>query len=157
MSRLTVPIGYRTLWHTGDVLLRADLFLLIKDRAGNWRPQPFRVDSGTEITTMSAFRAKQRGFPMPAAAAAGVVHRQTGLEVRSGYLRFRIAGLDATEYVMACFFLGDPDTPHPRQGAQIPRRLLQPLHLLGDLRFTFDRNATPAAPYGTMTVEKKTP
>jgi hypothetical protein len=159
MSRLDVPVLGRTLWHTGDILLRADLDLLLKDGAGKWPRESFLVDTGSELTTMPAYDAKRLGFPVPQAAApAGVVHRQTGLAIRSGLLRFRVAGMDQTEYAVPCFFLGDPDTPPaPGQAATLPRRLLQPLGLLGQLRFTLDRDATANAPYGTLAVEKKTP
>ena len=36
MSRLVVPLKYRALRATGDVLVRADLELLLKDNFGNW-------------------------------------------------------------------------------------------------------------------------
>jgi hypothetical protein len=45
----------------------------------------------------------------------------------------------------------------PGPAATLPRRLLQPLGLLGQLRFTLDRDATASAPYGTLTIAKKTP
>jgi hypothetical protein len=66
--------------------------------------------------------------------------------------------MDPTEYAVTCFFLGDPDTPLvPGQAATLPRRLLQPLGVLGQLRFTCDRDATVNAPHGTLTIEKKNP
>jgi hypothetical protein len=158
MSRLEVPVLARTLWHTGDILLWVELDLFLKDGAGQWPRQTFLVDSGTEITTLPAYDAKQLGLAMPQTAARGVVHRQTGLDIRSGFLRFRVAGMDPTEYAVPCFFLGDPDTPPaPGQAATMPRRLLQPLGLLGQLRFNFDRDATVNAPHGTLTIEKKPP
>ena len=80
---------------------------------------------------------------------------QTGLEIRSGLLRFRIDGMDATEYVVSCFFLGDPQTLLSGPPATLPRKLLQPLALLDHLRFHFDKNATVAAPYGELIIEKK--
>lgn len=158
MSRLELPIQHRTLWQTGDILFRTDLDLLLKDQAGNWRPERFRVDTGTEITTMSAYRAGGLGLSLPAAASSSVVHRQTGLEVRSGYLCLRLVGLDPAEFILACFFLGNPILPpDPKQPVSFPRKLLQPYQLLGSLRFTLDRNASVAAPYGTLTVEHKVP
>jgi hypothetical protein len=158
MSRLVVPVIGRILWHTGDTLLRTDLDLILKDGAGKWQRRTFLVDTGTEMTTMSAFDAKQIGLAMPVGAVRGAVHRQTGLEIRSGFLRFQVAGMDQTEYAVPCFFLGEPNTPPlPGQAAMGPRRLLQPLGLLGQLRFILDRDATVSAPHGTMTVEKKTP
>jgi hypothetical protein len=158
MSRLVIPVIGRTLWHTGDILLRADLDLLLRDGAGTWPRRTFRVDSGTEVTTMPAYDAKRLGLTLALAAARGVVHHPTGLELRSGFLRFRVAGMDQTEYAVSCFFLGDPGTaPVAGPAAAIPRRLLQPLALLGQLRFSFDRDAMPSAPYGTMTVEKRPP
>ena len=94
MSRLEVPVTARTPWHTGDVLLRADVDLFLKEGAGRWPRRTFVVDTGTEITTMPAFDAKHLGLAIPHGAARGVAHRQTGLEIRSGVLRFRVAGMD---------------------------------------------------------------
>jgi len=151
MSRLEVPVTARTLWHTGDVLLGAHVDLFLQESAGRWPVRTFLVDTGTEITTMPAFDAKQLGLAMPRGAARGVSHRQTALAIRSGVLRFRVAGMDQTEYAVPCFFLGDPDAPPtPGQPAIRPRRLLQPLGLLGHLRFVLDRDATANAPYGTL-------
>ena len=110
MSRLAIPIQGQILWSTGDVRLWAELDLLLKDDAGNWIPERFRVDTATDITTFPAFRAKQLGLPMPQRASRGATHTQTGLEIRSGLLRFRIIGMDLTEYAASRFFLGDPNT-----------------------------------------------
>ncbi|MFI5454885.1 MAG: hypothetical protein ACHRXM_05480 [Isosphaerales bacterium] len=51
MSRLEVPLQYRKLRATGDVLLRSELDLLLKDNARQWKADTFLVDSGTEMTT----------------------------------------------------------------------------------------------------------
>jgi hypothetical protein len=155
MSRLTVPIRGQTLWSTGDVRLWADLDLLLKDGSGNWHPVNFRVDSATDVPTFPAFAAKKLGLPIPKQAATGTTHVQTGLEIRSGLLRFRVAGMDLTEYTVACLFLGDPGVPPSGKQGTLPRILLQPFALLDQLRFSFDKNATVAAPYGEMIIEKK--
>ncbi len=155
MSRLVIPIQGQILWSTGDIRLWLELELLLKDYAGNWNPFIFRVDTGTEITTFPAFGASQLGLPMPQQACRGAAHTQTGLAIRSGLLRFRIAGMDLTEYGASCFFLGDPNTPPSGPPGVLPRALLQPLALLDRLRFLFDKNATVGAPHGEMIVEKK--
>src|SRR5437879_2564699 len=155
MSRLAIPIRGKILWSTGDLRLWIDLPLLLKDRTGNWIPDTVRVDSATDVTTFPAFLAKQMGLPMPQHPSGGARHTQTGLEIRSGFLRFRIAGMDLTEYAVACFFLGDPDTLPAGKPAAFPRKLLQPLALLDRLRFLFDKNATVGAPHGEMLIEKK--
>jgi hypothetical protein len=125
MSRLEIPLLDRKLWATGDILLRAELAVALKDSAGNWSPETFRVDSGAEMTTMPAYRAKQLGLPMPQKAAPGAIPNQTGHEFRSGYLRAKIVGMDQTEYAFPCFFLGDPNTtPNPNvPPAALPRNL----------------------------------
>jgi hypothetical protein len=143
------------LWATGDVRLWVELNLLLKDNAGDWHPESFRVDSATDITTFPAHFARQLNLPMPIKASSGATHTQTGLEVRSGLLRFRIDGMDATEYAVSCFFLGDPQISPSGNPAALPRKLLQPLALLDRLRFHFDKNATVAAPQGEMMVAKK--
>jgi hypothetical protein len=155
VSRLEVVISHKILWATGDVLLWADLDLLLKDNLGNWKKETFRVDTGSEITTMPAHLAKQLDLPLPQHVAPGAVHVQTGLEIRSGYLRFRIEGMDQTEYTAACLFLGGPDTPPTGQPATLPRKLLQPFGLLDHLRFTMDWNPVAGALYGQLIVERK--
>jgi hypothetical protein len=155
MSRLAIPLQGKILWYTGDLRLWVDLPILLKDQAGNWIPNDVRVDSATDVTTFPAFLAKQIRLPMPQHASGGARHTQTGLEIRSGYLRFRIAGMDATEYAVGCLFLGDPNTPSAGSPGTISRRLLQPLALLDQLRFQFDKNATVSAPHGEMLIEKK--
>src|SRR5262245_1048994 len=138
MSRLAIPIIGKTLWATGDVRLWVDIYLLIRDGSGQYQRERFRVDSGTEITTFPASLAQQFGLVVPASPAPAR-HHPTGLEIRSGVLRFRIDGMDLTEYVVACLFLGDPSVaPNPAQPATFPRQLLQPFALLDHLRFTID-------------------
>jgi hypothetical protein len=110
MSRLAIPVTGLPLYATGDVMLSAWLRLHLRDGAGNFAARDFRVDSGTDITTFPAYQARRLGLYLSARPAA-VTHEQTGLEVRSGMLAFRIDGMDATLYAAPCFFLGDPNTP----------------------------------------------
>jgi hypothetical protein len=156
MSRLEVPLLHRTLWATGDILLRAELNIVLKDSAASWHREFFRVDSGSEITTMPAHRAKQLGIPLPRKAAQAVAHQPTGLTVRSGYLCFMIPGLGIEEYVVPCFFLGDPDTPSPKNPpASVPRNLLGLAGVIDKLRITFDGTpALPRALYGNLMVQR---
>src|SRR5262245_49198544 len=141
MSRLEIPVSYKTLWSTGDVRLWADIELLLRNSAGGFTPETFRVDSGTEITTFPAFDGRRLGLPMPVNPSPGATHTQTGLEIRSGYLRLRVVGMDQTEYVTPCLFLGDPAVlPDPGRPATFPRKLLQPLALLDQLRFTMEKD-----------------
>lgn len=155
MSRLEVPVRSKVLWATGDRKLWTDLDLRLQDDGGGWHDETFRVDTATDLTTMSAYDAKQLGLLMPRDAAAGIAHTQTGLEIRSGYLRFQIVGMDASEYVTPCFFLADPDTPPTGPPGKLPRNLLQPLALLNELRFTMDSDPAAIAPHGLLVVEKK--
>lgn len=154
MSRLALPVKWRRLSATGDVLVRVELDLLLKTNAGGWAQEDFLVDTGTEITTFPAALAKKLDLPMPISPSP-VAHKQTGLVVRSGLLRFQVVGLDQTEYVVPCYFLGDPDVPYTGPAATAPRKLLQPLALTAPLRFTFEDNRTPGVPHGEMIVEKK--
>src|SRR3977135_3166144 len=121
MSRLVVPIQGRVLYPTGDVLLHADLWLLLKTHAGNWKKEEFLVDSGTEMTTFPAALARTLGLPIPLKATPRAVHTQTGLEICSGLLHFKVVGMDATEYAIDCLFLGDPTTPPTGSRATPPR------------------------------------
>ncbi len=136
--------------------MRSELAVLLKDKNGIWKRRIFLVDSGSEMTTMPAVEAKQLGLPMPQRAARGAVHTQTGLEIRSGYLRVRVMGMDATEYLLPCLFLGDPDAPVPlAPGQPVPRRLLGLGGVVDKLRFLFDGTPGPGALYGLLIVEKR--
>ena len=155
MSRLEVPVKERKLYSTGDVLLRVDLEMEIKNNSGLWTTELFLVDSGTEITTFPAWLAQSYDLPMPQRPTRYVTHNQTGLEIRSGLLRFKIVGLNQTEYVVPCFFLGDPTiTPSANTPAGItPRILLQPLQLLDVLRFEMKKDPAAGFAYGMMVIE----
>lgn len=157
MSRLAIPIKHDLLYATGDVKLRAEVLLHLRGGSGSFVARRFVVDTGTEITTFPAAVAKQLGLylsPRPAA----VRHEQTGLEVRSGMLAFRIDGMDPTLYAVPCLFLGDPDTP-PNPSAPagtLPRNLLQPFHLLDVLNFSTKKDPSSiAAAHGELVIDKK--
>jgi hypothetical protein len=154
MTRLAVPILVRKLRSTGDWLRRAEVELLLKTNAGGWERIRFLVDTGSEMTTFSAAEAKRLNLPMPINAAPGATHTQTGLAIRSGLLRFQIVGMDQTEYIIDCYFLGDPDAPLPPP-PNTPRTLFQPLGVIRLLRFTFEDNQPPGVSYGEMIIEKK--
>ena len=155
MSRLVVPVSRRILWSTGDVLRWVEIILDLKDNVGGWKQEVFRFDPASEMTTFPAYDAQQLNLPMPQKAAVGAVHVQTGLEIRSAFLRFQIVGIDQTEYVTPCLFLGDPNRSPAGQHGAVPRKLLQPLGLLGQLRFTMDRDPSAATLDGELLIEKK--
>jgi hypothetical protein len=155
MSRLAIPVSHQTLYATGDVKLWVSVTLALRDGAGIFVNHTFGVDSGTEITTFPAFQAKQLGLYVPAHPAA-VRHEQTGLEVRSGMLVFRIDGMDQTLYAVSCLLLGDPNvrsSPNAPKGT-LPRNLLQPLALLEKLNFS-TKKEPGGPPYGELIIEKK--
>ncbi len=106
------------------------------------------------MTTMPAYWAGRLGLPMPQQAAPGVVHTQTGLSIRAGYLRVLVVGMDATEYVFPCFFLGDPAAPAGR-ASNAPRKLLGLSGVVDKLHISFDGTPTPFAPHGRLTVERQ--
>src|SRR3954451_22496072 len=103
MARLEVPLLGKPIWRTGDILLRAELNLLVKDNGGLWKPETFRVDSGTEMTLIPARLARALDLPMPRNSIAGGLH-VSGVrrEVRAGFIRAQVTSLDATEFVFPC-------------------------------------------------------
>jgi len=155
MSRIAIPIAGQILWSTGDVRLRADINLLLRNSSGNLIPETFRVDTGSEITTFPAYHARVLDLPMPANACPGITHAQTKLEVRAGVIRFQVIGMNTTEHHTPCFFLGDPAVPPPPSPATFPRKLLQPFALVDHLRFIIDKDPVIGALYGELVVERK--
>jgi hypothetical protein len=146
MSRLEVPLVERKLQSTGDILLRAELALEIKNNQGLWDKMLFLVDPGTEMTTMEAAEARKRDLPIPRKPVAGLTFK--GEEVRAGLLRARVLGMAPIEYVFPCYFLGDPNRP-PVQ----PRNLLGLTGVVNQLRLTFDGRPYPGARWGILVVE----
>jgi hypothetical protein len=147
MARLEVPLDWRTLQTTGDVVLKAVLRLEVKDHLGSWVPIEFVVDPGTEMTTMPSSKAKDEGLPIPKRPVTGLALH--GQEVRRGLLRARIPGLDATEYVFPCYFRGDPNVPVAE-----PKNLLGLTGVIDKVRLIFDGTPSGAAQYGLLIVEK---
>jgi hypothetical protein len=149
MSRLEVPLRFRTLRTTGDTVLRAEVVLSLTTNRGTWEEVPFRVDTGTEMTTMPAFDAVKLDVPIPQHPVAGLV--LYGQEVRSGLLRARIVGMDPTEFVFPCYFLGDPKLPPTAQS----HNLLGLTGVIDQVRLSFDGSTSVAAPWGVLVVEKR--
>jgi hypothetical protein len=154
-----VPLFGTTVWYTGEMVLRAYLDLLLKDAAGNWNRRRFRVDWGTDVTSLSAADAKTLGLPIPQRGLTVPVRTSTGMTpvvVRPGFLRMRVAGMDPVEHVIPCHFLGDPDAPLPgAMTATLPRSLLGMTGVVDKLRIITDGTPTPPqAPYGNLIVER---
>ena len=97
---------------------------------------------------MPAAEAKNRNLPMPKRPVFGLTFQC--LEIRSGLLRARIVGMDATEYVFPCYFLGDPNVPLVKA-----RNLLGLTGVINQVRFTFDGTPSVVAPCGVLVIEKK--
>jgi hypothetical protein len=156
MSRLEVPLFGKPVWATGDILLRAELDLLIKDTSGAWQRETFRVDSGTEMTSMPASLARSLDLPMPKNPVPGGLNVSGARrEVRAGFIRARVDGMDPTEYVFPCYFIGDPDAPFdPNQPPRFPRTLLGLSGVVDKIRILFEGTPTAPAPHGLMVIEK---
>ena len=73
-----------------------------------------------------------------------------GQEVRAGLLRARVMGMDASEYVFPCYFLGDPNVPVANA-----KNLLGLTGVVNQVCLTFDGAPSSIAPSGVLVVEKK--
>jgi hypothetical protein len=157
VSRLVVPLIGKTLRATGDVLLRAEIDLLIKTNAQTWEQVVFLVDPGSEMTTMPAVQAKLLDIPLPLKPVPGLQQAQTGLEIRAGVLRAQVVGMDGTEYILPCYFVGDPSgVVSPTRAARVSRNLLGLTGVVDKLRISCDgKPAGAAAPYGNLIIEKQ--
>jgi hypothetical protein len=154
MTRLEVPLISKKVWATGDILLRAELDLLIRGDNGRWSPETFRVDSGTEVTSMAAARAKALDLPMPRNPIFLDING-VKREVRMGLIRARVVGMDGTEHVFPCYFLGSPNaTPGPALSQIVARNLLGLTGVVNQLRIGFDGRRAPSARHGVVVVEK---
>jgi hypothetical protein len=148
VSRLEVPLVAKNLKTTGEDLVRAELLLELKTNQGTWAKVLFRVDPGTEMTTMAAEEARSLDLPIPKRPVRGLSFQ--GKEVRPGLLRTRVLEMDATQYVFPCYFLGDPNVPIPKT-----TNLLGLTGVINQIRLTFDGATSLIAPYGILVVEKR--
>ena len=65
------------------------------------------------MTTMPAFDARKLDLPIPSTGVAPRPARPRGpLRPAPG----RIVGMDPTEFVFPCYFLGDPNIQPPQRG-----------------------------------------
>jgi hypothetical protein len=154
MPRLEIPLLSKKVWATGEVLIRAEIELLIRDGGGVLRPETFRVDSGTEMTSMAAARARVLNLPMP---QHHVVLEINGFkhEVRAGLIRAQVAGIDGAELVFPCYFLGSPNSAlGPSPLPIFARNLLGLTGVVDKLRIHFDGTPSPSARHGYLVVEK---
>jgi hypothetical protein len=100
MSRLLVPLDHQILWSTGDVILRAELDLYLKDGSGNWHREVFRVDSASDITT----------YPAQPNAPPGRVPRN-------------LLGVSGVVDKIRLSFDGTPGPPHALYGYMVAEKL----------------------------------
>jgi hypothetical protein len=146
MSRVEIPLGFRRSTTTSDKVLRADVAPELRTNQNTWRRVSFLFDSGTEMTTMPADRARNLDLPIPRRPVRGLTFR--GQEARAGLLRARVVGLDPTVYFFPCYFPGDPAVPPPD-----PRNLLGLTGVINQIRLILDGTYTLAAPDGRLIVE----
>ena len=85
MARLEIPLIGRKIASTGDIVLRAELDLLLRARDDTLRSVTFRVDTATDMSTMPAWLARQFDLPLPKDRVPNLTHA-SGLAVRNGLL-----------------------------------------------------------------------
>jgi len=157
MTRLEVPLIGRRIRATGDIVIRAELDLLLRDQDDTLRPVTFRVDTATDMSTMPAWLARQINLPLPKNPVPNMSHT-SGLAVRNGLLRARVIGMDPVEFVLPCYFLGDPDVfPDPSQPAVLFRSLLGLTGVVDKIRLLFDGKPSAGGKYGLLIVETSLP
>ena len=104
---------------------------------------------------MPAYAARGLDLPLPQKAIPGLHHPATGKEMRSGFIRAQVVGMDGTEYVFPCYFLGDPQTPlAPGPPSPLSVNLLGLTGVVDKLRISLDGTPTSVALYGNLIVEK---
>ncbi len=67
-----------------------------------------------------------------------------------GLLQVRIVGMDLTEYVFPCYFLGDPTSPPSTPAAN----LLGLTGVIDQIHLGFDGTPFPGSVYGSLIVQR---
>lgn len=155
MPRLEVPLLRKANWASGQIALRAELRISTKDKNGLWLPPlRFRIDTGSEMSTMPAALAMSIGLPMPRRPDRHIHLRGIPCEIRSGLLRTQILGLGTTQFNFPCYFVGDPAAS--TNSGHHPVHSVNVLGLTGvvdKIRLLFDGTPMPHALDGLLTVE----
>jgi hypothetical protein len=156
MARLEVPLLSKVLRATGDVLLRAELDLLVRTNSFIWEKMVFLVDTGTEMTSIPIAAARRLDLPFPQKPVPRLHFQSTGEEVRAGIIRAQIVGLGTREFAFSCYFVGNPSAmASSGSSPRLRRNLLGLTSVVDKVRITFDGEVTPQAPYGIMILEEK--
>jgi hypothetical protein len=155
---LRVPLLGRLLRATGDVMLRAELLLVVADTDQDWHLLPFRSDSGTEITTMQAALARHLKIPLPRHPTPELrIRTVTGQEspepVRAGAIKVRFFGIEESEFWFPCYFVGDPQARVSGQPGRLPRSFLGLTGVIDKLAISFDGRPREDALYGNVIVQ----
>jgi hypothetical protein len=153
MARLDVPLLGRRLLATGDVVLRAEIQLSLRDRNNQFSIHTFLVDSGAEMSTMPACVAHRLDIPIPASPSPNLRHSSSGLEVRAGVIRAQVVGLGTGEYVFPCYFLGDLMTSVGQLPPDLARNFLGLTGVIDKIKITFDGTPTLGCPFGSVSVD----
>jgi hypothetical protein len=106
------------------------------------------------VAVSNLLRAKALDLPMP---RNPIFLNINGVkrEVRPGLIRAQVVGMDGTEHVFPCYFLGSPNTtPDPNQPPVVAPNLLGLTGVVRKLRILFDGTPSPSAGHGVMVVEK---
>jgi hypothetical protein len=155
---LHVPLQGKAVRATGDILLRAEVLMLVSDADQTWHLLPFRADSATEMTTMPAAAARKLNIPMPLAPTAGLRAdsiSSTQTAVRAGTINARFFGMEEKEHWFPCYFLGDPEADPTQQPGTIPRNLLGLTGVVDKVTLVFNGNTTDDAPFGHVVIETR--
>jgi hypothetical protein len=153
---LRVPLQGKKVRATGEILLRAEVLLLVSDADESWHLLPFRADSASEMTTLPAAAARKLNIPMPLAPTTGLrvdTPSATQDAVRAGAIKARFFGMEEDDYWFPCYFLGDPEAEGPQRPGTIPRSLLGLTGVVDKVTLVFDGDATEDAPYGHLVIE----
>jgi hypothetical protein len=110
----------------------------------------FRVDTGSDVTTLSVAKARELGLSVPRKAIEFNVEAATG-QVRQvrhpGRIQGKVFGLDGWDFDWPCHFV-----EHQGPG---PKPLLGLAGVLDDLRIGLDGSYSLESPYGWLHLERR--
>jgi hypothetical protein len=135
---------------TGFIALKGVIEMLVRTRHHDFEPFPFRVDSGTNITSIPVAAAQQARLPIPkktvefeVRTAVGPIHQR----VHPGHIAVRIVGFEGRDFVWLCHFV--------EQEASPPPILLGLTGVVNDLDIRFTGDYALEARYGWVELKER--
>ena len=146
---IQLPLVHKFSPVLGNIVSSPTIYLAIQTAEMQFVEQPFKIDPGSDVATISIPVAERLGIVIPPRRARIEIKSSTGVriaEVHTGHIVARLPTLPGLEFEWPCLFV-----PATRDDA--PEAILGLTGLAQDFTLTYDTTYRPATPFGILLLE----